>query len=238
MGEIRPRQAVATRPDVDEDAGGFASPPCLMHELDPIYRELGADADARTARDVARWRKAERERLILVRRSLDVATRRILAARIAAGLDAALAEGSGVIACYWPIRGEPDLRPWIAAQVERGAVCALPVVVERGQPLRFHRWRPGERLRPGHWNIPVPENPVPVEPDIVIAPLVGFDSGCYRLGYGGGFFDRTLARLRGRVRAIGVGYASARLATIFPQWHDVPMDLLVTEEGVSHRTGA
>ena len=227
-----------TRPDEDEDARVIASPPCLMHELDPLYRELGAHADARTARDVARWRKAERKRLILARRSLDVATRRMMTARIAAGLDAAVGEVSErVIACYWPIRGEPDLRPWIAAQVERGAVCALPVVAERGQPLLFHRWRPGERLWPGHWNIPVPEDPVPVEPDIVIAPLVGFDAGCYRLGYGGGFFDRTLARLRGRARAIGVGYASARLAMIFPQWHDVPMDRLVTEEGICRRTG-
>ena len=75
-------------------------------------------------------------------------------------------------------------------------------------------------------------------PDLVIAPLVGFDAGCYRLGYGGGFFDRTLAGLGGRAQAVGVGYASARLATIFPQWHDVPMGLLVTEEGIVRRASA
>ena len=142
------------------------------------------------------------------------------------------------VGCYWPIRGEPDLRPWLGSLVERGADCALPVVVAKGQPLEFHRWRPGERLVAGSLEHPGAGGPVPVVPDLVIAPLVGFDAGCYRLGYGGGFFDRTLAGLRGRVQAIGVGYASARLATIFPQWHDVPMDLLVTEEGVSHRTGA
>ena len=228
-----------TGPDDDEDDPGFASPPCLMHELDPTFRELKAEGDARTARDVARWRKAERERLIQARRAQDVTVRRAVAARIAAGLDAEAGEVRGrTVGCYWPIRGEPDLRPWLAGLVERGAVCALPVVVAPRQPLAFHRWRPGERLVPGHWNIPVPAEPVPVVPDLVIAPLVGFDAGCYRLGYGGGFFDRTLAGLRGRVQAIGIGYASARLATIFPQWHDVPMDLLVTEEGVSHRTSA
>ena len=222
----------------DEDEAGYASPPCLMHELDPAFRELRAEGDARAARDVARWRKAERERLIQARRAFHVETRRAVAADIADRLDTALGEVAGrTVGCYWPIRGEPDLRPWIASLGERGAVCALPVVVRLGEPLLFHRWRPGERLVPGHWNIPVPAEPVPVVPDLVIAPLVGFDAGCYRLGYGGGFFDRTLAGLRGRVQAIGVGYASARLATIFPQWHDVPMDLLVTEEGVSRRAG-
>ena len=180
-----------------------------------------------------------RERLIQARRALHVETRRAVAADIADRLDTALGEVAGrTVGCYWPIRGEPDLRPWIASLGERGAVCALPVVVRLGEPLLFHRWRPGERLVPGHWNIPVPAEPVPVVPDLVIAPLVGFDAGCYRLGYGGGFFDRTLAGLRGRVRAVGVGYAAARLATIFPQWHDVPMDLLVTEDGISHRAGA
>jgi 5,10-methenyltetrahydrofolate synthetase len=226
-------------PGDDDDDPGYASPPCLMHELDPTFRELKSDSDARTARDVARWRKAERERLIAARRELDVATRRAAAARIAGGLDAELGDvGGRTVGCYWPIRGEPDLRPWIATLVERGAVCALPVVVRLGEPLLFHRWRPGERLVPGHWNIPVPAEPVPVVPDLVIAPLVGFDSGCYRLGYGGGFFDRTLAGLGGRAQAVGVGYASARLATIFPQWHDVPMDLLVTEEGIVRRASA
>ena len=155
------------------------------------------------------------------------------------GLDAVLGDVSGlVVSCYWPIRGEPDLRQWIADMVKRGGTCALPVVVERGAPLEFHRWRPGERLRPGHWNIPVPADPVAVTPDIVIAPLVGFDAACYRLGYGGGFFDRTLAAMRERPRVIGVGYAATWLPTIYPQWHDVPMDVIVTENEIHHRASA
>jgi 5-formyltetrahydrofolate cyclo-ligase len=126
----------------DDDDPGFASPPCLMHELDPTFRELKAEEDARAARDVARWRKAERERLILARRSLVVATRSAVAGRIAEELTEVLGEIAGrTVGCYWPIRGEPDLRPWLGTLVERGAVCALPVVVAKRQPLEFHRWR-------------------------------------------------------------------------------------------------
>jgi 5,10-methenyltetrahydrofolate synthetase len=207
-----------------------------MHELDPAYFGLAADGDPRQRADVARWRKAERQRLLAGRQAIAVATRRGHAERIAAALDDVLGDPAArIVGCYWPIRAEPDLRPWLARVVARGGTCALPVVVERGAPLEFHRWRPGERLQPGFWNIPVPAVPDPVTPDFVVAPLVGFDAGCYRLGYGGGYFDRTLAGLRGRVSAVGVGYAAARLATIYPQWHDVPMDLVVTEEGASRR---
>ena len=207
-----------------------------MHELDPTFRDWPRGDAA--ARDVARWRKAERERLILARRSLDVATRRAIAARIAEGLDAGFGEIAGRRSgatgrSVASLICGPGLGRW-----STGRDLRPPGRGREGQPLEFHRWRPGEQLVPGHWNIPVPAEPVPVEPDLVFAPLVGFDAGCYRLGYGGGFFDRTLAGLRGRVQAVGIGYASSRLATIFPQWHDVPMDLLVTEEGVSHRAGA
>ena len=230
-----------TAPDCPDDEApeGYASPPCLMHELDPVYLGLAAEADPQQRRDVMRWRKATRERLLAARQAVDSETRHGRADRIAMGLEAALGDVRGqVVSCYWPIRGEPDLRRWIARMVELGGVCALPAVIERGAPLVFHRWRPGERLRPGHWNIPVPAQSHPVTPDIVIAPVVGFDFGCYRLGYGGGFFDRTLAAMGDRVRAIGVGYATARLPTIYPQWHDVPMDLIVTEEGTCRREGS
>jgi 5-formyltetrahydrofolate cyclo-ligase len=74
-----------------------------------------------------------------------------------------------------------------------------------------------------------------VTPDIVIAPVVGFDRACYRLGYGGGFFDRTLAAFSRRPRIIGVGYAPQEIGTIYPQAHDVPMDMIVTEAGIVAR---
>jgi 5-formyltetrahydrofolate cyclo-ligase len=84
----------------------------------------------------------------------------------------------------------------------------------------------------GVWNIPIPAEGQAVDPDVLIAPLVGFDSAKYRLGYGGGFYDRTIASRPTKPLVIGVGFAFARLATIYPQAHDVPMDIIVTEEGV------
>ncbi len=103
-------------------------------------------------------------------------------------------------------------------------------MVAKGQPLVFRSWAPGEKLEKGVWNIPIPAGGEQVLPDLVIAPLVGFDEAGYRLGYGGGFYDRTLAAMPARPQTIGVGFGFARLATIFPQWHDIPMDSLVVED--------
>jgi 5-formyltetrahydrofolate cyclo-ligase len=181
--------------------------------------------------DIARWRKAERERLIAARLAIPADTRAVLSARIAERLDGIVGDvGGRIVSLYWPFRGEPDLRPWIAGIVERGVTPALPVVVEKARPLIFRAYRPGDRLEKGVWNIPVPAEGPPVIPDIVIAPLVGVDPGNYRLGYGGGFFDRTLASLPTKPLVIGVGYAMQRIATIHPQPHDIPMDRIVTVE--------
>ena len=91
----------------------------------------------------------------------------------------------------------------------------------------------------GDWNIPVPPSDAPaVTPDIVLAPLVGWDGAGYRLGYGGGYFDRTLASLSSRPFAIGIGFQSARLPTIHPQPHDIALDVILTEAGVQVEKGA
>ena len=116
-----------------------------------------------------------------------------------------------------------------------GAQCALPVVVERNAPLAFHAWAPGEPLEKGFWNIPVPKNARAVQPDIILSPVVGFDPHCFRLGYGGGYFDRTLAVLTHEPVVLGVGYASASIPTIFPQPHDIALEAIVTEAGVQKR---
>ena len=105
---------------------------------------------------------------------------------------------------------------------------ALPVVIEKAHPLIFRTYRPGDRLEKGIWNIPIPAEGDPVTPDITIAPLVGVDPQNYRLGYGGGFFDRTLASLPKKPLVIGVGYEMQRIPTIHPQPHDIPMDRIVT----------
>lgn len=223
-----------TGPDDTEDVGAFASPPCFMHELDPDFRATPPAGDRRTEADVARWRKAERERLIEARRAIPLDARTAMTANIAAGLDRLLGEVAGLtVSLYWPFKAEPDLRPWAAAVIERGATVALPIVVEKAAPLIFRAWRPGDPLGRGVWNIPIPTEEAPLaRPDIVIAPLVGFDAARYRLGYGGGFFDRTLAAARPRPRAVGIGYEIGRLATIYPQAYDIPMDAIVTEAGI------
>lgn len=179
--------------------------------------------------DIARWRKAERERLIAARLALPADIRGKLSIQIAEALDAIVGDADGrIVSLYWPFRGEPDLRPWMASLVAQGATPALPLVVGKGQPLVFRAYRPGDRLEKGVWNIPIPAEGDPIVPDVVIAPLVGVDVGNYRLGYGGGFFDRTLASLPKKPLVIGVGYELQRIPTIYPQSHDIPMDRIVT----------
>ncbi|MBL8578872.1 MAG: 5-formyltetrahydrofolate cyclo-ligase [Mesorhizobium sp.] len=177
---------------------------------------------------VARWRRAERERLIAERLAIPADLRAERSAEIARQLDALLGNVAGrIVSLYWPFRGEPDLRPWLASLVARGATPALPVVIEKARPLVFRAYRPGDKLEKGVWNIPIPAEGRPVIPDVVIAPLVGVDPGNYRLGYGGGFFDRTLAALPRQPLVIGVGYEMQRIPTIRPQPHDIPMDRIV-----------
>ncbi|CAN5775941.1 5-formyltetrahydrofolate cyclo-ligase [soil metagenome] len=216
---------------------GYASPPCLAHELDQGYFDPLA-VDAQQAVDVARWRRAERGRLLAGRSALSVAERREIAAALEGVLTRVIGERVGpvagrVIAGYWPIKGEPDLRGWLAATREAGAVTALPVVEIKAAPLVFRRWDRQTRMVRGDWNIPVPPpEAAPVIPQIALAPLVGCDDAGYRLGYGGGYFDRTLAALSPRPFVVGVGLQAARLATIYPQPHDIPLDAIVTEMGV------
>jgi 5-formyltetrahydrofolate cyclo-ligase len=110
------------------------------------------------------------------------------------------------------------------------------VVVEKNAPLIFRLWRIDEALAPGVWNIPIPVNSAELAPDVVIAPIVGFHQQGYRLGYGGAFYDRTLASVAKKPRVVGVGYSQAAIATIYPLPHDIPMDVIVTEEAIVERS--
>jgi 5-formyltetrahydrofolate cyclo-ligase len=188
-----------------------------------------------TPEDVKHWRRGERERLLALRQGLPVADRQHWGERIDAELRRLLGEHPGTLGVYWPFRAEFDPRPLVDWAVEAGRTVALPVVVEKKAPLEYRAWRPGEKLVDGVWNIPVPEKRELVTPTVVLAPLVGFDPACYRLGYGGGYFDRTLAALQPKPVAIGVGFAVQELETIHPQPFDIPMDLIVTEKGVRRR---
>jgi 5-formyltetrahydrofolate cyclo-ligase len=218
----------ASADDDREEAGSYASPPRFMHEQPDFV--AGGRADPQTRADVMRWRKAERERRIAERLAIPAEERAVMTGRITEGLNVAIGDVSGhLISLYWPFRGEPDLRPWMDTVFERGGKIALPVVVEKGRPLIFRAWRRGDKLGKGVWNIPVPVEGPPVLPSVVIAPVVGFDPDRYRLGYGGGFFDRTLAAMAAKPLVIGVGYRMSAIRTIYPQQHDIPMDMIVTD---------
>ncbi len=177
---------------------------------------------------VLRWRKAERNRLLAIRGALPQEYRAAVTEKIVHRLEQIIPREEGtIVSAYWPIRAEPDLRPWLRAVRERGGRIALPVALAVGEPLEFREWHPGARLAHGLWNIPYPADGPKVIPTAILAPLVGFDQNCYRLGYGGGFFDRTLAALGGSPLVIGVGYPEASIPTIFPQPHDLPMSCIL-----------
>jgi 5-formyltetrahydrofolate cyclo-ligase len=189
-----------------------------------------------TSDELATWRAAERQRLIGERERLAPATLERFRQRIDAHLERAFPGlAAAKLAFCWPMRGEYDARPLTHTLRERGAVTALPVVVAPGQPLAFREWHPGVALAAGPLGIPYPASSDPVVPTVVLIPLNGWDEAGHRLGYGGGFFDRTLASLPKRPIAIGVGYEQGRMPTIRPQAWDIPMDWIVTERGVYRR---
>jgi 5-formyltetrahydrofolate cyclo-ligase len=139
-----------------------------------------------------------------------------------------------VVSGFWPMTGEIDLRPVLEAVHARGGVCALPVVVAPRQPLVFRRWAPGVALETSRFGIQEPPADAPVvEPNHALVPLLAFDSWGYRLGYGGGFYDRTLARLRAlgghAVVAIGVGLAAQELDSVPHESFDERLDWLITD---------
>lgn len=165
---------------------------------------------------------------------MDPETRDGHEARILAGISSAIADVRGLtISGYWPVQGEPDLREYLKALPARGGRAALPAVVRPHHPLVFRAWRPGEPLTPDAQNLPAPPaSAEELKPDVLLVPLVGFDPAGYRLGYGGGYFDRTIAAFSTRPRVIGVGYDQARIPSVRPQPHDRRMDLVVTESGI------
>ena len=182
------------------------------------------------------WRRSERERLVAARLAtapdvLDSWRRRMdsFIERSFPGLARCR------LAFCWPIKGEYDARHLARTLRARGALTALPVVVAPRTPLVFREWHPGVALAKGPLDIPYPVNSQQLTPDAVLLPMNGWDQQGYRLGYGAGFFDRTLASLPKKPLVIGVSYELAKLQTIHPQSWDLPMDYVVTERGVYRR---
>ena len=182
------------------------------------------------------WRKAQRERLIGERSGLDSVTLEQWRHRIDGFLERSFPGLAGRrVAFCWPIRNEYDARHFARTLRGRGSLTGLPVVVAPRQPLAFREWHPGVELAKGALDIPYPIGSAEVVPEGVLLPMNGWDPQGYRLGYGAGFFDRTLASLAKRPVVIGISYEQARLPTIHPQPWDIPVDYLVTERGVYRR---
>ncbi len=137
-----------------------------------------------------------------------------------------------VVSVYHPIRGEADTGPLLEVLAEAGFATALPFMLEREKPLRFHLWRPGDPVAAGRWNIlePLPTAPV-VDPDVLFVPLAAFDRQGFRLGYGAGFYDNALFALRRAkpVLAVGVAFAVQEVERVPREPHDQRLDAVITE---------
>jgi 5,10-methenyltetrahydrofolate synthetase len=206
------------------------------------------------------WRKSERRRLIAEREAVPPSQRAAWAQHIDAHLQRGFPQLTrACVAFCWPYRGEYDARNLVRQLYQAGARIALPVVVASGSPLLFRQWTPDTPLLSGPLDIPYPGAQSPqLQPSHVLLPVVGIDAAGYRLGYGGGYFDRTLAALaatgigtglatglatdaatpapgKSAPLVIATGYELCRIPSIAPQSHDIPMDWLVTERGLYRR---
>ena len=158
---------------------------------------------------------------------------------VLSGLLAAEPAGT-VVALYDPIRTEIDPRPAVARSVGRLRLV-LPVIAGAGQPLRFREWTLGAPLETGPFGVAIPTAGAWCDPEILIVPLLAYDARGYRLGYGGGFYDRTLEGLRtrgSRVLAIGFAYAAQQIECLPTEPTDQPLGAIVTETGLQRFIGA
>jgi len=183
-------------------------------------------------------KKAARQAAVLRREAAHAALAATAPARVTAHFAATfrLADGA-VVSGYWPGRSELDIRPLMAALHQNGHPIGLPVVVGRGRPLLFRRWWPGAALEEKPFGLREPlETAAEVVPQVLLVPFLACDREGYRIGYGAGYYDLTLAALRAcrEVLAIGVGYAAQRVERLPHDGHDERLDWVVSEEGAEH----
>lgn len=183
--------------------------------------------------NILEWRNQTRKRLIAEREAIP----EVIHQQWSMAISTALIQGfpclkSMKIGLYWPLRGEYD--PRLVAQQfrQQDATLALPEVIDKHAPLCFREWWPDAPMKNGAYGIPIPVDTRNVTVDAFIIPMVGFDQQGYRLGYGSGFFDRTLATYQTRPLTIGVAFELQRLENIHPQSHDIAMQYIVTEAGI------
>ena len=186
--------------------------------------------------EVIAWRKEKRTALIEARMAMPGTDHTTADAAIARRLDTCFAAiDPCLVGAYWPFRREFGVLNFLDRLIARGFRVALPVVVGKGQPLAFRPWTRATKLASGVYDIPYPAEGEAVQPQVLIVPLVGFDDDGYRLGYGGGFYDRTLEASSPRPFCLGVGFELGHLASIHPLPHDIPMNAIATEKSFYRR---
>jgi 5-formyltetrahydrofolate cyclo-ligase len=187
-------------------------------------------SDSYTPLQIKTWRQQQREQLIEKRIAVGGYQRKLWQQEVLLKLHDILKDiEPGIIAFYWPFKGEIDCREMIIDMLQQGWQAALPAVTKVSSPLEFRQWTPETPLIPGVWKIPIPQSRTIVVPNVMLIPLVGFDECHYRLGYGGGYYDRSLIDIQPSPMKIGLGFELARLKTIYPQNYDIAMDIILTE---------
>lgn len=198
---------------------------------------MNATASGLERESVKSWRSATRKELIARRMAVGAAQHAQWSAAIDGHLEALLPDVAGrVVGFCWPYKAEYDPRATVLGMLARGARAALPVIVAPASPLAFREWSPGCEMEEGAYGIAIPAADArEAMPDVVLLAANGFDAQGFRLGYGAGYFDRTLASVERRPVVVGIAFEQGRLATIRPQPHDIPADYIVTEAGAWRR---
>ena len=172
-------------------------------------------------------KRAARQRALAARTACDPSCGEALARHV---LAEAPPPSGAVVAGFWPLAGEIDIRPLLFALLDRRQRLVLPETPPRGQPLVFHEWRAGETLRPGRFGTMHAAGAALV-PDFLLVPMLAFDRRGHRLGYGAGYYDRTLACLPG-ITTLGCAFAVQEMEAVPVGPHDARLDAVATERGV------
>ena len=212
----------------NDQSSGFSSPPCLAHELE---RDQRGGSESQAGENLVSWRKQQRSRLKQARDELSDLQHAELSRSVSDHLSASTwLERSDSIGLFWPMRGEIDLRPLIRRLIAQGVTAALPVITKKNQALEFWQWVPSEPLSDqGLWGIPVPAVRRLIQPGLLLVPMLGFDDEGHRLGFGGGYYDRTIAAMTTTPVCLGVCAEYGHMQSIYPQSHDVPMHAIASE---------
>lgn len=179
------------------------------------------------------WRKKKRIELLARREAVTEDDRFHWSTAITTSLERGFPMlWKNTVGFYWPYRGEYDPRPAMNIIQDRGARLALPEVENKNKLLRFRRWWKGAPMKSGAYNIPIPDNTELVMTNAILVPMLGFDEQGFRLGYGGGYYDRTLTAINSRPLVIGVAFEILRLENFHHRPHDIAVDFIVTEAGI------